>query len=95
MFDSSKHGHCYEKLCTLQGMPPFSFFQLNLRTPLFTKISHLCWQSKKICRDTFVKKLRMIVGDDLLKTTITGLQSKVCALCPLPFGGFHTIFCLL
>ncbi|KAG2247206.1 hypothetical protein Bca52824_086834 [Brassica carinata] len=33
------------------------------------------WQEKKISREGFSKKLRMIGGDDhLLKTTITALQ---------------------
>lgn len=34
-------------------------------------------QSKHISRDDFVKMLRLIVGDGLLRTTITNLQYKV------------------
>ncbi|KAF5935907.1 hypothetical protein HYC85_027036 [Camellia sinensis] len=33
--------------------------------------------SKKISRDDFITKLRLIVGDTLLRSTITNLQSKV------------------
>ncbi|XWS38793.1 hypothetical protein CRYUN_Cryun19dG0160700 [Craigia yunnanensis] len=33
--------------------------------------------AKKISRDDFVKKLRLIVGDDLLRSTITSLQCKI------------------
>ncbi|CAI9095284.1 OLC1v1031191C1 [Oldenlandia corymbosa var. corymbosa] len=36
------------------------------------------FRAKKISREDFVKRLRMIVGDSLLKSTITGLQHKVC-----------------
>ncbi|MBA0834330.1 hypothetical protein Goarm_006692, partial [Gossypium armourianum] len=32
---------------------------------------------KKITRDDFVKKLRLIVGDNLLRSTITSLQSNI------------------
>lgn len=35
------------------------------------------FQAKKVNRDDFVKKLRLIVGDDLLRSTITALQCKV------------------
>lgn len=35
------------------------------------------YQRKKISRADFVKKLRLIVGDTLLKSTITHLQCKV------------------
>ncbi|XP_061352066.1 inactive poly [ADP-ribose] polymerase RCD1-like [Gastrolobium bilobum] len=43
------------------------------------------FRSKKMARDDFVKKLRLIVGDSLLRETITNLQCKVpskssCAL---------------
>ncbi|XP_022860735.1 inactive poly [ADP-ribose] polymerase RCD1-like [Olea europaea var. sylvestris] len=34
------------------------------------------FRSKKITRDEFIRKLRLIVGDQLLKSTIIGLQSK-------------------
>ncbi|XP_056174518.1 inactive poly [ADP-ribose] polymerase RCD1-like isoform X1 [Syzygium oleosum] len=34
------------------------------------------FRARKITRDDFVKKLRLIVGDDLLRSTITGLQCK-------------------
>ena len=36
-----------------------------------------CFQAKKISRDDFVKELRLIVGDNLLRSTITSLQCKV------------------
>lgn len=36
-------------------------------------------QNKRISRDAFVKKLRLIVGDNILKTAITSLQCKVYA----------------
>lgn len=42
--------------------------------------SSSCWkycQSKKISRDEFIKKLRLIVGDQLLRSTLTSLQCKV------------------
>ncbi|GMJ00234.1 RADICAL-INDUCED CELL DEATH1, ARABIDOPSIS THALIANA P8 (INTERACTING PROTEIN), REDOX IMBALANCED 1 [Hibiscus trionum] len=35
------------------------------------------FRAKKVTRDDFVKKLRLIVGDSLLRSTITALQSKV------------------
>ncbi|XP_055829855.1 inactive poly [ADP-ribose] polymerase RCD1-like isoform X1 [Solanum dulcamara] len=35
------------------------------------------FESKKICRDEFVRQLRLIVGDTLLKSTITSLLCKV------------------
>ncbi|CAN4077277.1 unnamed protein product [Withania somnifera] len=35
------------------------------------------FKGKKINRDEFVRKLRLIVGDGLLRSTITGLQCKV------------------
>ncbi|CAK7356068.1 unnamed protein product [Dovyalis caffra] len=35
------------------------------------------FRAKKISREDFVKKLRLIVGDALLKSTITSLQGKV------------------
>ncbi|XP_039052082.1 inactive poly [ADP-ribose] polymerase RCD1-like isoform X1 [Hibiscus syriacus] len=37
------------------------------------------FRAKKITRDDFVKKLRLIVGDSLLRSTITALQCKVRA----------------
>ncbi|KAF7829188.1 inactive poly [ADP-ribose] polymerase RCD1-like isoform X1 [Senna tora] len=41
------------------------------------------FRSKKIARDDFVKKLRLIVGDTLLRTTITNLQCKISILAKL------------
>ncbi|KAK4349587.1 hypothetical protein RND71_032342 [Anisodus tanguticus] len=38
------------------------------------------FKGKKINRDEFVRKLRLIVGDTLLRSTITSLQCKVCSL---------------
>lgn len=38
----------------------------------------LCYQSKKISRVDLVKKLRHIVGDRMLISTIMRLQDKVC-----------------
>ncbi|ESR45978.1 hypothetical protein CICLE_v10001062mg [Citrus x clementina] len=35
------------------------------------------FRAKKVNRDDFVKKLRLIVGDDLLRSTITALQCKI------------------
>ncbi|XP_022737823.1 inactive poly [ADP-ribose] polymerase RCD1 isoform X2 [Durio zibethinus] len=35
------------------------------------------FRSKKISRDDFVKRLRLIVGDNLLRSTITSLQCKI------------------
>ncbi|MFQ6637125.1 hypothetical protein Gotur_013570 [Gossypium turneri] len=35
------------------------------------------FKAKKITRDDFVKKLRLIVGDNLLRLTITSLQSNI------------------
>ena len=35
------------------------------------------FKSKKISRDEFVRQLRLIVGDTLLRSTITNLQFKV------------------
>ncbi|EOY25198.1 hypothetical protein QUC31_009167 [Theobroma cacao] len=35
------------------------------------------FRAKKISRDAFVKKLRFLVGDDLLRSTITSLQCKI------------------
>ncbi|KAM6547330.1 hypothetical protein CsatB_019006 [Cannabis sativa] len=35
------------------------------------------FRAKKIDRDEFVKKLRLIVGDNLLRSTITKLQCKI------------------
>ncbi|KAF7829187.1 inactive poly [ADP-ribose] polymerase RCD1-like isoform X1 [Senna tora] len=40
-------------------------------------IHYELFRSKKIARDEFVKKLRLIVGDALLRTTITNLQCKI------------------
>jgi len=40
--------------------------------------------SKKMSRDDFVKQLRMIVGDTLLRSTLTNLQSEVND--KFPFG---------
>jgi hypothetical protein len=40
-------------------------------------IHYLHFKSKKMTRDDFVKKLRVIVGDALLRATITGLQRKI------------------
>ena len=45
---------------------------------------HVCiYQSKKISRAELVKKLRHVVGDRVLISTIMRLQDKVCTL-PLP-----------
>ncbi|XVE65342.1 hypothetical protein DITRI_Ditri07aG0173000 [Diplodiscus trichospermus] len=47
---------------------------LQGRSPVASSAGGL---AKKISRDEFVKKLRLIVGDDLLRTTITSLQCKI------------------
>ncbi|KAK4787483.1 hypothetical protein SAY86_011316 [Trapa natans] len=39
--------------------------------------SYNLFRDKKMTRDEFVKKLRVIVGDDLLRSTITALQCKI------------------
>ncbi|KAK2970659.1 hypothetical protein RJ640_017783 [Escallonia rubra] len=36
------------------------------------------FKSKKISRDDFIKKLRLVVGDKVLRSTITSLRCKVC-----------------
>ncbi|XP_041998036.1 inactive poly [ADP-ribose] polymerase RCD1-like [Salvia splendens] len=41
------------------------------------KTNYLLFRNKSISRDTFVKKLRTIVGDNLLKSAITSLQCKL------------------
>ncbi|XP_059275618.1 inactive poly [ADP-ribose] polymerase RCD1 isoform X1 [Lycium ferocissimum] len=40
------------------------------------------FRSKKISRNDFIKKLRLIVGDQLLKSTVTNLQCKVPSTSP-------------
>lgn len=55
------------------------YFCLMLLFVLLSPFS-LFWtfyQAKKISRDDFVKKLRLTVGDVLLRSTITALQCKV------------------
>lgn len=51
------------------------------------------FQEKKISRENFVKKLRLIVGDALLKSTITSLQGKVCYNLCSCFALFWDIQC--
>ncbi|KAK6162187.1 hypothetical protein DH2020_002028 [Rehmannia glutinosa] len=41
------------------------------------RTNYALFRNKKMSRDTFVKKLRLIVGDNLLKSAITSLQRKV------------------
>ncbi|CAI9785022.1 unnamed protein product [Fraxinus pennsylvanica] len=51
----------------------------NKVSPKEMKLVHsqyALFRSKKITRDEFIRKLRLIVGDQLLKSTIIGLQSK-------------------
>ncbi|EXB66504.1 Inactive poly [ADP-ribose] polymerase RCD1 [Morus notabilis] len=50
-------------------VPPKDMELVNKHYELF--------RAKKITRDEFVKKLRLIVGDTLLRTTITKLQCKI------------------
>ncbi|BFG20935.1 hypothetical protein CerSpe_072080 [Prunus speciosa] len=50
-------------------VPPKDMEQINIHYDLF--------RAKKIIRDEFVKKLRLIVGDTLLRSTITELQCKM------------------
>ncbi|KAL0331620.1 UNVERIFIED_CONTAM: Inactive poly [ADP-ribose] polymerase RCD1, partial [Sesamum angustifolium] len=40
------------------------------------KTNYALFRNKKLSRDEFVKKLRLIVGDNLLKSAITSLQCK-------------------
>ncbi|GMN30447.1 hypothetical protein TIFTF001_002787 [Ficus carica] len=54
-------------------VPPKEMDLVNKHYELF--------RAKKITRDEFVKKLRLIVGDTLLRSTITKLQCKGLALC--------------
>ncbi|KAL6985715.1 hypothetical protein U1Q18_019089 [Sarracenia purpurea var. burkii] len=49
---------------------------VNVHYNLFT--------SKKISRDEFIGKLRLIVGDQLLRSTITNLQCKLPSNCAWP-----------
>ncbi|KAK6162188.1 hypothetical protein DH2020_002029 [Rehmannia glutinosa] len=41
------------------------------------RTNYALFRNKKMSRDTFVKKLRLIVGDNLLKSAITSLQRKM------------------
>ncbi|XP_011069695.1 inactive poly [ADP-ribose] polymerase RCD1 [Sesamum indicum] len=41
------------------------------------KTNYALFRNKKLSRDEFVKKLRLIVGDNLLKSAITSLQCKM------------------
>ncbi|KAK8657965.1 hypothetical protein V6N13_036182 [Hibiscus sabdariffa] len=50
-------------------IPPTDMEQVTSHYELF--------RAKKITRDDFVKKLRLMVGDSLLRSTIIALQSKV------------------
>lgn len=50
-------------------VPPKDMEAINMQYQQF--------RSKKITRDEFVKNLRLIVGDTLLRTTITDLQCKM------------------
>ncbi|XP_068344961.1 inactive poly [ADP-ribose] polymerase RCD1-like isoform X2 [Pyrus communis] len=50
-------------------VPPEVMKQVNVHYDLF--------RVKKITRDEFVKKLRLVVGDTLLRSTITELQCKM------------------
>jgi hypothetical protein len=43
-------------------------------------LHHVCYQSKRISRAELVKKLRHVVGDRVLISTIMRLQDKVCTL---------------
>ncbi|KAI4377986.1 hypothetical protein MLD38_015533 [Melastoma candidum] len=42
--------------------------------------NYKCFRSKKITRMEFIKRLRMVVGDELLKTTIKSYRSQVAPL---------------
>ncbi|XP_051136908.1 inactive poly [ADP-ribose] polymerase RCD1 [Andrographis paniculata] len=41
------------------------------------KINYVLFRNKRFSRDEFVRRLRVIVGDDLLKAAITSLQAKM------------------
>ncbi|KAL1548019.1 inactive poly [ADP-ribose] polymerase RCD1-like [Salvia divinorum] len=60
---------------------PMLFAAISSKVPSqhmdLVKNNYALFRHKKINRDTFVKKLRTIVGDDLLKSAITSLQCKV------------------
>lgn len=55
----------------------FNFFNLVIGSFLIFFPCTGIIQSKKMSRDDFVKQLRMIVGDTLLRSTLTNLQSEV------------------
>ncbi|KAK6934951.1 RST domain [Dillenia turbinata] len=60
---------------------PMLFEAISAKVPLkdmkLVNIHYELFRGKKISRDDFVKKLRLIVGDALLRSTITDLQCKV------------------
>ncbi|XP_028754656.1 inactive poly [ADP-ribose] polymerase RCD1 isoform X2 [Neltuma alba] len=60
---------------------PMLFAAISNKVPLkdmeLINLYYEQFRAKKIARDDFVKKLRVIVGDNLLRTTITNLQGKM------------------
>ncbi|KAK6947379.1 RST domain [Dillenia turbinata] len=60
---------------------PMLFEAISAQVPSkdmkLVNIHYELFRGKKISRDDFVKKLRLIVGDALLRSTITDLQCKV------------------
>lgn len=73
------------KAPTSPWMPfPVLFAAITNKVPAkdmeLIKVHYLHFRSKEMTRDDFVKKLRLIVGDALLRATInglTGLQRKI------------------
>ncbi|KAL7082115.1 hypothetical protein ACP275_14G080600 [Erythranthe tilingii] len=63
---------------------PMLFSSISNKVPPqsmdLVKSNYELFKNKKITRDVFVKKLRLIVGDALLKSAITSLQRKVCLM---------------
>ncbi|CAK9173440.1 unnamed protein product [Ilex paraguariensis] len=65
-------------------VPPKDLNLVNVNYDLF--------RTKKINRDDFVRKLRLIVGDTLLRSTITGLHCKELAISQFLYG-LESQFC--
>ncbi|CAL5436389.1 unnamed protein product [Camellia sinensis] len=59
---------------------PMLFAAISNKVPVndmeLIETNYELFRSKKISRDDFITKLRLIVGDTLLRSTITNLQSK-------------------
>ncbi|RVW49915.1 Inactive poly [ADP-ribose] polymerase RCD1 [Vitis vinifera] len=76
---------------------PMLFAAISKKVPLkdmqLVNAQYEQFRTKKINRADFVKKLRMIVGDTLLRSTITHLQCKVrCTFCFFWYGDFWIVW---